>query len=164
MAAQQETYVPKSILITGGAGFIASHVVLRLLREYSQYKVCNIFCLVVLITLHATITSSPSYFISCSPQVVVLDKLDYCASMNNLFTVKENPNFKVCSISSCCTSFPLIRFRKLASVLLQFVKGDIQSMDLLTYVLATEKIDTVMHFAAQVRLWLTIVLTQRTER
>lgn len=32
---------------------------------------------------------------------------------------------------------------------LQFIKGDIQSMDLLSYVLETEQIDTVMHFAAQ---------------
>ena len=37
-----------------------------------------------------------------------------------------------------------------ASVLLQFVKGDIQSMDLLSYILEAEMIDTVMHFAAQV--------------
>lgn len=34
--------------------------------------------------------------------------------------------------------------------LLQFVRGDIQSIDLLSFVLASEKIDTVMHFAAQV--------------
>ena len=34
--------------------------------------------------------------------------------------------------------------------LLQFVKGDIQSMDLLSFVLQTEEIDTIMHFAAQV--------------
>lgn len=33
---------------------------------------------------------------------------------------------------------------------LQFIKGDIQSMDLLSFVLLTEKIDTIMHFAAQV--------------
>lgn len=33
---------------------------------------------------------------------------------------------------------------------LQFIKGDIQSGDLLSYILDTEKIDTVMHFAAQV--------------
>lgn len=33
---------------------------------------------------------------------------------------------------------------------LQFVKGDIQSMDLLSFVLQTEEIDTIMHFAAQV--------------
>jgi hypothetical protein len=34
----------------------------------------------------------------------------------------------------------------------QLVKGDIQSMDLLTFVLGAEEIDTVMHFAAQVRM------------
>jgi hypothetical protein len=88
-------YEPRCILITGGAGFIASHVVLRLVRNYPQYK------------------------------VVVLDKLDYCASVNNLRSIKKAPNFR-------------------------FVKGDIQSMDLLAYVLRTEEVDTVMHFAAQV--------------
>lgn len=34
---------------------------------------------------------------------------------------------------------------------LQFVKGNIQTADLVRYVLETEEIDTVMHFAAQVR-------------
>jgi UDP-glucose 4-epimerase len=34
------------------------------------------------------------------------------------------------------------------------VKGDIQSMDLLTFVLSAEKVDTIMHFAAQAsRAW-----------
>jgi UDP-glucose 4-epimerase len=33
---------------------------------------------------------------------------------------------------------------------LQFIKGDIQSGDLINYVLRTENVDTVMHFAAQV--------------
>lgn len=32
----------------------------------------------------------------------------------------------------------------------QFIKGDIQSMDLMAFVLQAEDIDTVMHFAAQV--------------
>jgi hypothetical protein len=36
-------------------------------------------------------------------------------------------------------------------VLLQFIKGDIQSMDLLNFILEAEKIDTIMHFAAQVK-------------
>lgn len=89
-----DDYTPQNILITGGAGFIASHVVIRLVNNYPQYK------------------------------VVVFDKLDYCASLNNLNAVRHKPNFK-------------------------FVKGDIQSMDLLSYVLKTENIDTVMHFAAQ---------------
>mmetsp|Transcript_7829 Transcript_7829/g.22295 ORF Transcript_7829/g.22295 Transcript_7829/m.22295 type:complete len:379 (-) Transcript_7829:1829-2965(-) len=86
-------YKPKSILVTGGAGFIGSHVVLRLLKNH-DYK------------------------------VVVLDKMDYCASLKNLKAVQHLPNFK-------------------------FVKGDIQSADLLRLLLESEDIDTVMHFAAQ---------------
>lgn len=89
-----EEYEPRNILITGGAGFIASHVVLRLVKRYGHYK------------------------------IVVLDKLDYCATLNNLRSIKHHLNFK-------------------------FIKGDIQSPDLLGYVLVTENIDTVMHFAAQ---------------
>jgi len=54
----------------------------------------------------------------------VLDKLDYCASLNNFKHLRHLPNFK-------------------------FVKGDITSADLVNYLLASEKIDTIMHFAAQ---------------
>lgn len=32
-------YKPKVILVTGGGGFIASHVVLRLVNRYPEYKV-----------------------------------------------------------------------------------------------------------------------------
>ena len=32
-------YTPKNILVTGGAGFIASHIVIRLTRDYPQYTV-----------------------------------------------------------------------------------------------------------------------------
>ncbi|KAK3244506.1 rhm1-like protein [Cymbomonas tetramitiformis] len=88
------TYEPKNILLTGGAGFICSHVVYRLVTKYPEYK------------------------------IVVLDKLDYCASLKNLKSVKDRPNFK-------------------------FVKGDIGSADLVSYVLASDQIDTIMHFAAQ---------------
>ncbi|KAI8473068.1 MAG: hypothetical protein J3K34DRAFT_412096 [Monoraphidium minutum] len=92
--AQQEAYVPKSILITGGCGFIASHVVLLLAKKHPEYK------------------------------IIVLDKMDYCASVRNIEEALQNENCK-------------------------FVKGDIQSMDLLTFVLTSEKVDTIMHFAAQ---------------
>lgn len=34
-----EGYTPKNILVTGGAGFIGSHVVTRLVAKYPQYKV-----------------------------------------------------------------------------------------------------------------------------
>lgn len=78
----------------GGAGFIASHVVSLLVHRYPSMR------------------------------VIVLDKLDYCASLRNLRSVADAPNFK-------------------------FVKGDICSGDLVSYLLETEKVDTVMHFAAQ---------------
>ncbi|CAN1301626.1 Trifunctional UDP-glucose 4,6-dehydratase/UDP-4-keto-6-deoxy-D-glucose 3,5-epimerase/UDP-4-keto-L-rhamnose-reductase RHM1 [Linum perenne] len=88
------TYTPKNILITGAAGFIASHVCNRLIRNYPDYK------------------------------IVVLDKLDYCSNLKNLLPSKQSPNFK-------------------------FVKGDIGSADLVNFLLITESIDTIMHFAAQ---------------
>ncbi|KAG6421411.1 hypothetical protein SASPL_117963 [Salvia splendens] len=87
-------FTPKNILITGAAGFIASHVANRLIRNYPEYK------------------------------IVVLDKLDYCSNLKNLLPSKSSPNFK-------------------------FVKGDIGSADLVNYLLITENIDTIMHFAAQ---------------
>ena len=34
-------YTPTNILVTGGAGFIASHVVIGLVEKYPQYKVCS---------------------------------------------------------------------------------------------------------------------------
>ncbi|KAG8501675.1 hypothetical protein CXB51_004648 [Gossypium anomalum] len=87
-------YTPKNILITGAAGFIASHVCNRLIRNYPDYK------------------------------IVVLDKLDYCSSLKNLDPSRSSPNFK-------------------------FIKGDIASADLVHFILQTEFIDTIMHFAAQ---------------
>ncbi|GER53956.1 dTDP-glucose 4,6-dehydratase [Striga asiatica] len=88
------TFTPKNILITGAAGFIASHVANRLVRNHPDYK------------------------------IVVLDKLDYCSNLKNLLPSNPSPNFK-------------------------FVKGDIGSADLVNYLLITESIDTIMHFAAQ---------------
>nr|QGZ00666.1 UDP-L-rhamnose synthase [Sorbus aucuparia] len=87
-------YKPKNILLTGAAGFIASHVCNLLIRNYPGYK------------------------------IVVLDKLDYCSNLKNLNPSKSSPNFK-------------------------FIKGDIGSADLVNFILLTENIDTIMHFAAQ---------------
>ena len=88
------SYEPKNILITGGAGFIASHVVILLVKKSPNLKIVN------------------------------LDRLDYCSCLENLDEIKEYPNYK-------------------------FVKGDICSSDLVNFIIATENIDTVMHFAAQ---------------
>ncbi|CAH9096114.1 unnamed protein product, partial [Cuscuta europaea] len=59
-----ESYTPKNILITGAAGFIASHVTNRLMRNHPGYK------------------------------IIVLDKLDYCSNLNNLLPSRSSPNFK----------------------------------------------------------------------
>jgi len=66
-------YRPQNILITGGAGFIASHVVIRLVKKYPQYKIVN------------------------------LDRLDYCSCIENLQEIENYPNYKfirgdICSI------------------------------------------------------------------
>lgn len=93
-ATENKCHEPKNILLTGGAGFIGSHVVILLCKKYPDYN------------------------------IVVYDCLDYCSCLSNLDEVASLPNFK-------------------------FVKGDICSPDLVSYVLKEEKIDTVMHFAAQ---------------
>jgi dTDP-glucose 4,6-dehydratase len=60
---------------------------------------------------------------SCS-RFICVDKLDYCSSIKNLQEVWSKSNF-------------------------QFVKGDITSSDLINHVIDINKIDTVIHFAAQ---------------
>jgi dTDP-D-glucose 4,6-dehydratase len=60
-------------------------------------------------------------------QVVILDKLDYCSSLKNVSRA-----LRLCGGDR-----------------VKFVKGGIRSFDLVLHVLNTERIDTVMHFAAQ---------------
>ncbi|KAL6985102.1 Rhm1p [Sarracenia purpurea var. burkii] len=65
MSSEAEApYEPKSILITGAAGFIASHVTNRLINNYPDYK------------------------------IVAIDKLDYCSNLNNLIPSRSSPKFK----------------------------------------------------------------------
>lgn len=87
-------YTPRKLLVTGGAGFVGSHVVDRLASVYPDYG------------------------------IVVLDKMDRCASARNLGVA---PN-------------------------VTFVRGDVRSADLLSHVLRGEDIDTVLHFAARTRV------------
>lgn len=56
--------------------------------------------------------------------IFVYDRLDYCSCLENLNEIKDLPNYR-------------------------FIKGDIATADLVNFVLLEEKIDTIMHFAAQ---------------
>lgn len=104
----------------------------------------------------------------CAMQVIVLDKLDYCATTRNLSSVWDRPNFKVRDLTPS-SSLKIRCLNVLSSGFLtrkspgsndaclrqvQFVKGDIQSADLVRHLLVTEEVDTIMHFAAQVWLYL----------
>jgi len=70
-AKKAANYVPKNILITGGAGFIGSGVVTHFVKKYSDYK------------------------------VVVVDKLSYNSNLKNLSEVQSNPNYSFVQANIC---------------------------------------------------------------
>ena len=84
----------KVLLVTGGAGFIGANFVHYWLANYLEDK------------------------------VIVLDALTYAGNIENLNSVKENPNFK-------------------------FVQGDILDQTLVENLLREDKVDTLVHFAAE---------------
>ncbi|XP_072114846.1 dTDP-D-glucose 4,6-dehydratase-like isoform X2 [Mobula birostris] len=70
----------KRLLVTGGAGFIASHVIICLLERYPDYLIIN------------------------------LDKLDYCASLKNLKSVSHRKNYKFIKGDICDEHFMKLLF------------------------------------------------------
>ncbi|MBC8298347.1 MAG: dTDP-glucose 4,6-dehydratase [Pelagibacterales bacterium] len=84
----------KNILITGGAGFIGSHVVKFFLENYPNYNIINI------------------------------DNLTYAADLNNLKEIKNKPNYR-------------------------FIKQDICNFSEIKKIFISEKIDSVIHLAAE---------------
>ncbi len=61
----------KSIIITGGAGFIGSHVVRLFVNKYPDYKIMN------------------------------LDKLTYAGNLDNLKDIEQQPNYKFVQMDIC---------------------------------------------------------------
>lgn len=88
------TFSPRSILVTGGAGFIGSNFI------------------------HSFIANNPD----C--RVTNLDSLTYAGNLSNLKGVEQSPNYR-------------------------FVKGEICDAGLVAGILAAEKVDAVVHFAAE---------------
>ena len=84
----------KSLLITGGAGFIGSHVVRLFVNKYPQYKIIN------------------------------LDKLTYAGNLENLRDIEGKSNYK-------------------------FVKMDICDFESVLKLLQEEKVDGIVHLAAE---------------
>ena len=84
----------RTIVITGGAGFIGSHVVRLFVNKYPDYRIIN------------------------------LDKLTYAGNLANLKDIEDKPNYK-------------------------FVKMDICDFEAFYQLMQDEKIDGIIHLAAE---------------
>jgi len=84
----------KTILVTGGAGFIGNHVVRLFVNKYPEYNIIN------------------------------LDKLTYAGNLANLKDIEDKPNYK-------------------------FIKADICDFDTILKIFQEEKINGVLHLAAE---------------
>ena len=84
----------RNIVITGGAGFIGSHVVRLFVNKYPEYNIIN------------------------------LDKLTYAGNLANLKDVEDKPNYK-------------------------FVKMDICDFEAFYQLMQDEKVDAIIHLAAE---------------
>ena len=84
----------KNIIITGGAGFIGSHVVRLFVNKYPEYHIINV------------------------------DKLTYAGNLANLKDIENKPNYT-------------------------FVKADICDFDTMVKLIRDEKVDGIIHLAAE---------------
>ena len=84
----------RTIIITGGAGFIGSHVVRLFVRKYPEYHIIN------------------------------LDKLTYAGNLANLKDIEDKPNYS-------------------------FIKADICDYETVKRVISENKVDGIIHLAAE---------------
>ena len=84
----------RSIIITGGAGFIGSHVVRLFVNKYPEYRIINV------------------------------DKLTYAGNLANLKDIEDRPNYR-------------------------FVKADICDFDAMLALMKEERVDGIIHLAAE---------------
>lgn len=72
-------------------------------------------------------------------RVINFDKLDYCACLKNLSSVESLSNYH----------FVRVRSHQRKELELTLVKGDILQPDLVNHVLKEQRVDSIIHFAAQ---------------
>ena len=84
----------RNIIVTGGAGFIGSHVVRLFVNKYPEYHIINV------------------------------DKLTYAGNLANLKDIEDKPNYT-------------------------FFKGDICDFDAMYKLMVDNKVDGIIHLAAE---------------
>ena len=94
MSCGLKNMTKRNIVITGGAGFIGSHLVRLFVNKYPEYNIIN------------------------------LDKLTYAGNLANLKDVEDKPNYK-------------------------FVKMDICDFEAFYQLMQDEKVDAIIHLAAE---------------
>lgn len=92
-----DSYIPNTLLVTGGCGFIGSNFINRYHEAYPHVKIVNV------------------------------DRLDYCATEDNLLVSNSAPHPSWYSFYAC----------------------DITNADTVKYILRRHRPDAVIHFAAQ---------------